>query len=305
MQIRFKSYGDLGRDITKNFVKFSGDWDLVVGIPRSGMVPAYMIALALNVNCTDISSWVNNYPLKKGMTRGLKNEITSPWEAKKVLIVDDSIMSGNSLKSEIEALPDWLSDRASTLAVYSSKPFRKDVDIILEFLPHPRAFEWNIFHHKVISRSCVSLEGMIRKGELNSNKADLSFRYIPSGVIDTIVSCQNESSRHEVESLLANSGISYRDLIMADSKANVKSLESIVRYKVEKFKASSTEMFIEDDSDQARLICREAKKPVFCLNDNCIYNPGDELGTRFIKNKVKYLVWKVLNSKLRKQGFFL
>lgn len=305
MQIRFKSYGDLGRDITKNFMKFSGDWDLVVGIPRSGMVPAYMIALALNVNCTDISSWVNNYPLKKGMTRGLRKEITSPWEAKKVLIVDDSIMSGNSLKSELEALPEWLSSRASTLAVYSSKPFRKDVNIILEFLPHPRAFEWNVFHHKVISRSCVSLEGMIRKGDLNNNKTDLSFRYIPSGVVDTIVSCQNESSRHEVETLLIKNGVSYRELIMADSDTNIMALESLVKFKIETFKASAAELFIEDDSDQAKIICREAKKPVFCLNDNCIYNPDDELGTRFIKNKVKFLVWKVLNCKLRKQGFFL
>ncbi|UXZ55431.1 phosphoribosyltransferase [Halomonas sp. 7T] len=305
MQIIFKSYGDLGRDINKNFEKFSGDWDLVVGIPRSGMVPAYMIALALNVNCTDISSWVNNYPLKKGMTRGLKNELTLPWEAKKVLIVDDSIMSGNSLKSEIEALPAWLSSRASTLAVYSSKPFRKDVDIVLEFVPHPRAFEWNIFHHKVISRSCISLEGMIKKSEEENNKNEINFRYIPSGLIDTIVSCQSKSKRQEVESLLAERGVSYRELVMSDSEDNVMTLENLINFKVGKFTDSSSDLFIEYDSYQARIICQEAKKPVFCIKDNCMYNPGDELGSRFFKNKVKSLMWKVVNVKVRKQGLFM
>ncbi|CAM4196943.1 phosphoribosyltransferase [Vreelandella rituensis] len=299
MQIWFKSYGDLGRDITKNFDKFSGDWDLVVGIPRSGMVPAYMIALALNVNCTDISSWVNNYPLKKGVTRGLRKELSSPWDAEKVLIVDDSIMSGKSLKSEIDALPDWLASRASTLAVYSSKPIRNDVDIILDFLPHPRAFEWNIFHHNVMSRSCICLEGMISEGGPGGDKDAMCFRYIPSRIIDTIVTCQNESSRHEVEAFLASCGISYQNLVMADNDTNVMAMDSLVRFKVETFMASAAELFIEENSDQARLICQGARKPVFCLRDNCIYNPGDEIGTRLIKNKVKFLMWRIVNSKMR------
>lgn len=297
MQIHFKSYGDLGRDITKNFRKFSGDWDLVVGIPRSGMVPAYMIALALNVNCTDISSWVNNYPLKRGVTRGVRKELSAPWEAKKILIVDDSIMSGNSIRREIDALPDWLASRATTLAVYSGKPIRSDVDIILEFVPHPRAFEWNIFHHKVINRSCICFEGMIRESVSYDKEVTKQFRYIPSEVIDTIVTSQIESKRYEVENCLANVGISYRNLIMADNSVNLMKMDSIVNFKIGVFIASAAELFFEGNSDQARLICRGAKKPVFCLSDNCIYNPGDELGARFIKNKVKFFVWKMVNIK--------
>ncbi|WP_404475091.1 phosphoribosyltransferase [Vreelandella venusta] len=303
MKITFKSYGDLGRDITKNFIKFSGDWDLVVGIPRSGMVPAYMIALALNVDCTDISSWLKNYPLKRGITRSTRKKLKFPWEAKKVLIVDDSIMSGNSLKSEIEALPTWLSSRASTLAVYSSKPFRKDVDIFLEFVPHPRAFEWNIFHHKVISRSCISLEGMLKKGVADKNMT-AEFRFIPSGIINTIVAFQNKEKRKEVESILEESGIKYRDLVMPNNEVNGASLDDIIKFKVESFTASDAEMFIENDSYQAKVLCREVKKPVFCLSDSYMYNPDDEFTARFFKNKMKFIIWKLINSKDRKQGFF-
>lgn len=298
MQIRFKSYSDLSKDITKNFGKLSGDWDLVVGIPRSGMVPAYMIALALNVNCTDISSWLHNYPLKKGITRGLKKNLSLPWEAEKVLIVDDSIMSGKSMKAEIDSLPDWLLARASTLAVYSSKPIRNDVDIILEFLPYPRVFEWNIFHHNIMSRSCVCFEGMVLEGEAGSDKIAMHFRYMPSGVIDTIVSCQNESSRHEVETCLVSSGILYKNLVMVDNDTNVMEIDSLVKFKIETFIASSADLFIEDNADQARLICREANKPVFCLSDNCIYNSGGENWSRLIKNKIKFLVWKVVNRRV-------
>jgi hypoxanthine phosphoribosyltransferase len=236
MQIQFKSYGDLGRDITKNFEKFSGDWDLVVGVPRSGMVPAYMIALALNINCTDISSWVNNYPLRKGLTRCVRKDLSSPWEAQKVLIVDDSIMTGDSIRNEIDALPDWLAARASTLAIYSGKPIRSDIDIILEFLPHPRAFEWNIFHHNIMSRSCICLEGMMMsEKEFGDDTSTTRFRYLPSRDIDTIVTSQNESSRHEVEALLMANGVSYHNLIMDKKNNNVMTMDSLVKFKTETY----------------------------------------------------------------------
>jgi hypothetical protein len=63
--------------------------------------------------------------------------------------------------------------------------------------------------------------------------------------------------------------------------------------------ASEADLFIEDNSDQAKLISLGAKKPVFCLSDNCIYNPDDELGSRFIKDKAKFLMWKIVNSKMQ------
>lgn len=34
--------------------------DLVVGIPRSGIIPAYMIALNLNIDCIDPPSFIKN-----------------------------------------------------------------------------------------------------------------------------------------------------------------------------------------------------------------------------------------------------
>lgn len=301
MRIRYKSYGDMCRDVAKNFEKFNGDWDLVVGIPRSGMIPAYIIALALNVNCTDIASWVNNRPLKRGGTRKVRKDIGFPWEAKKVLVVDDSIMSGESMKNALVEIPSWLSLRAHTLAVYSNKPIRNDVDIILEFVPCPRVFEWNVFHHSVISRSCISLESMAYEDRASEGGIINRFRYTTSGQINTIVSCRRESSRNEVEALLNDVGISYRSLVMASEDDDLITVESLVRLKVDAFKSSSADMFIEGDSGQSRYICREVAKPVFCLNDNLMYNPGSSLGARRMKDLLKQLLWKFssVNARLR------
>jgi len=65
--MNYKSYDDLCSDIKNNLSQlYEYDFDLVVGIPRSGMIPAYMIALYLNINCTDLMSFIENKKIKSG-----------------------------------------------------------------------------------------------------------------------------------------------------------------------------------------------------------------------------------------------
>jgi hypothetical protein len=53
-------------------------FDLIAGLPRSGMNPAYMSALYLNINCTDLNSFINNTPLKIGGTRKSRYKSMNP-----------------------------------------------------------------------------------------------------------------------------------------------------------------------------------------------------------------------------------
>ncbi|MBW2497677.1 MAG: phosphoribosyltransferase, partial [Deltaproteobacteria bacterium] len=46
--MHFRSYADLARLLVETSDRIRGSFDLVVGIPRSGMVPASMIALMHN-----------------------------------------------------------------------------------------------------------------------------------------------------------------------------------------------------------------------------------------------------------------
>ncbi|WP_346795493.1 phosphoribosyltransferase family protein [Halomonas sp. Bachu 37] len=300
MQIHFKSYADLSIDINKNLNKMAGDWDLVVGIPRSGMIPAYMISLAMNVNCTDISAWINNFPLKKGVTRELKKNITHPWEAKKVLLVDDSILSGESLKKELECMPDWLRERVTTLAVYSNKPIRKDVDIILEFTPLPRIFEWNIFHHKIVEGACISLEGVIMT-EKNRDNSVMVPRYLPSGTINTIVSCRQEAQRKEVTTWLEKHSIKFSNLVMMGDRDvfNVLDKVSSAKFKAEKFMQSSAYLYIESEAEQAGIINQASNMPVYCQMESHIYNPGASLDYNELKRVGKSVIWKIVNFRSR------
>ncbi|MPX98356.1 phosphoribosyltransferase, partial [Salinivibrio sp. VYel6] len=157
--MNYKSYKMLSEDIKRNLFNISEDnYDIIVGIPRSGMIPAYMIGLYLNKNVTDLPSLINNRSLSKGITRKLKKEIVTAHDAERILIVDDSIMSGSSLKEAVASLPTDIRRRVTTLAIYSSEKKRDDVDIFFEFLPSPRVFEWNIYHHSILKRACVDID---------------------------------------------------------------------------------------------------------------------------------------------------
>ena len=50
--MNYKSYSDLSIDILEGISKVPSSIQLVVGIPRSGMIPAYMIAAQLNLPVT-------------------------------------------------------------------------------------------------------------------------------------------------------------------------------------------------------------------------------------------------------------
>lgn len=285
--MNYKSFADLHEDIRKNIGKIKADdFDLIVGIPRSGIIPAYTIALLLNKNCTDIRCLVKNEPLVKGKTRQIVHDFELPSEAKKILLVDDSIRSGQSLKDELEKLPTNLKNKITTLAIYSSLKHRDDVDIFLEYLSMPRVFEWNIYHHSIIKNSCVDIDGIlcIDPTEEENDDGD-KYRFfllnakplfLPSGKIHTLVTNRLEKYRAETEKWLQIYGVKYESLIMLDlpSKEERLRLKIHSKHKAECYLKSGLNLFIESNQIQAEEIHRLTKKPVYCAESNKIYAAG-------------------------------
>ena len=46
--MNYRSFADMNNDLVRNLARFPHDVDLIVGIPRSGMLPANLLALYLN-----------------------------------------------------------------------------------------------------------------------------------------------------------------------------------------------------------------------------------------------------------------
>lgn len=285
--MNFISYANLSEDIKNNLHKLHGkEIDLVVGIPRSGMIPAYMIALYLNVNCIDLAGFCKNESLIHGRTRRNGKPLAKAWDAKKILLVDDSIMSGESMRSVAKELPTELSKKTIKLAIYSTSKARPEVDIYFKHVAWPRVFEWNIYHHNILSRSCVSIDGVLctnpTKAQNNDDTKYMEFLLnakpliLPSGRIHSIITSRLEKYRKETESWLKKYNIEYEHLIMP-SPPNSKDHQQPNKHtthKIKYYNESNLDFFLEGDPCQAINIANATGKPVFCVRDNKIYQAG-------------------------------
>ncbi|MBO7747805.1 hypothetical protein I8J29_26800 [Paenibacillus sp. MWE-103] len=285
--MNYRSYSDLGSLIKRKLPLIrSGNYDLIVGIPRSGMVPAYMIALYLNQKCCDLGALIHNYPLKTGSTRHSKSSINFPSEANRILLVDDSIFSGVSLAKEMERIPEEMKKKITTLAVYSSDQVRDDIDIFLECVPLPRLFEWNIFHHQVVERAGFDIDGVLcvdpTKEQNDDGSKYIEFLsntpplFIPTGKIHSIVTSRLEKYREQTEAWLNNHGIQYEHLIMLDlpNKEERQRLGAHGTHKAEAYRKSQLDLFVESERHQAIKIHELTKKPVYCTETNEMFAKG-------------------------------
>ena len=282
----YVTFNNMTADIRKNIQRLQpSNYDLIVGLPRSGIIPAYTIALHLNANCTDLMSFIHNNKLKLGRTRpGKYPESEYPHEANNILIVDDSISSGNSLKNDLSLIPVELRSKITTCAIYSSKRERDDVDIFLEFCPLPRIFEWNLFHHPELVNACLDIDGVLcvdptkEQNDDGINYTDFILNaeplFIPTVKVHALVTSRLEKYREHTQTWLKKHNIRYEKLIMLDlpSKEERQRLGNHGKHKAGFYHKSECTLFIESEFAQSIEINKISKKPVICVDENIIIN---------------------------------
>lgn len=286
--MNFKSYADLSSDIFSNIHKVqANNYHLVVGLPRSGMIPAYMISLLLNIDCTDLNSFVRNEKLTKGRTRKTKRLLGHAWDAQKVLLVDDTVCSGSSMDIAVRSIPRECPCEVTRLAVYAEKSGLQSVDVYLEIVSLPRVFQWNIFHHAVVNNACVDIDGVLCVDPTHRENDD-GEKYInflksakplilPTYRIHSLVTNRLEKYRAHTVRWLEEQNIQYDNLVMLDLPTMEERQRSGIhsKHKAEYYKSSRTQMFIESDERQATEIARLSGKPVYCFEANRMCYPDE------------------------------
>lgn len=268
--------------ILKNLTKFvMARADLIVGIPRSGMLPANLIAMYLNKPFTDINSFIEG-KIYSGGNRFNGNDATklserpSLNEIKRVLIVDDSIGYGVQLNKTKEQLK-CVSDKYQFIysAIFARTQSQKMVDIFCEIVDGERVFEWNIFHQKwVLMASCMDIDGVICQNPKVDDDGELYLHeiryakplYIPSVKVKTLITCRLEKYRKETEDWLKLYGVKYDNLIMLNlpDKLSRQRWNKHGEYKGTEYKKSGYMLFIESSLAEAKVIKAVSGKPVFC-----------------------------------------
>lgn len=280
--MNYKTISDLNKTILKYLYILPKDFDLIVGIPRSGMFPANLLALYLNRPVTDLGSFINGHIYKTG-ERGKFIDIK---KFKKILIVDDSISSGSAMltcKKELAELEK--SYEIKYAAIYGITETKDLVDYIFEIIPLPRYFQWNILNHMILEKACVDIDGVLCVDPAPEQNDDgeeykkfiltATPLYIPGAKIGTIVTSRLEKYRTETEEWLRKNNVKYDKLVMLDlpnmearMKANCHS-----SHKAKEYKNTKYTLFIESSLNQAIEINSITQKPVLCTeNFEMIFN---------------------------------
>lgn len=306
--IAYRSISDMNEAIIKNISKLPHDIDLVVGIPRSGMLPANLIALYLNKPFTDIDSFIEGKIYSSG-ERGKNLQLK---ENAKILLIDDSIASGKARTKAFNKLESVLGKYQILFGVvYATSSSKQLTDFHCEIIDSTRVFQWNIFHHYKVEHSYFDMDGVLCEDPKIDDDGPLYIqeitnakpKFIPTVPIDTIVTCRLEKYRDITEKWLKDHGVQYKNLIMMPYKTKEERLKhgNHGAYKAEHYKKNpEAQLFFESNEQQAQEIRKISGKPVFCTETFSMSNSNID----GIKSKiVKIAPRKLLNLyfKLRKK----
>ncbi|MBI9039865.1 phosphoribosyltransferase family protein [Lutibacter sp.] len=280
--MNYRNIRELNNIILKRLSIIPRDFDLIVGVPRSGMLPANLLSLYLNKPYTDIHSFLNGHIYKAGA----RSQFFDGDGFKKVLVVDDSIASGSAMiecKESLKHLESKFDIKYCAIYVIPGK--EKMVDYHFETVPLPRYFQWNILNHTTLEKACFDIDGVLCPDPLPEENDDgekyINFilnappLFIPGSKIGTIVTSRLEKYRNETETWLKANNIKYNDLVMLDlpdMKARQKA-NNHGDHKAKAYMSKPYVLFVESEPAQAIEINRLSKKPVLCTeNFEMIYN---------------------------------
>jgi hypothetical protein len=256
----------------------------VVGIPRSGMLPASALAAWLHLPLYSLTA-SGIWPVGSG-SRGQRLRVN---RNEPVLVVDDTVYQGRAMRAARAAVP---AGTAIYAAVYVRPGYQDAVDIAAELLPSPHLLEWNLFNSSLLKGLTANpalhggiafdLDGVICA---NNPMPDEAPGYLPwlqsapplwlprSYAVPLIITYRCECHRAVTEDWLQRWKVHWDRLVMApfaDWRQRDRELRS-ADHKARHFAPSDCALLIESHDDLAQAIHLKTGKPVLAINTKHIY----------------------------------
>lgn len=200
--MKYISINILNNVIKNNIDKIPNDVDLIVANPRSGLLPASIISLIKNLPICDIDSFVDNRIFSSGSTKKT-NFINDINDARKILIVEDSSYSGNSIRLIKNKIPESLRNKCILLVLFVNDNTKDLCDIYFNVINESRIFEWNLFHHRYINYAGIDYDLLFRNNCLKIK---------PTQRIEAVI-INDGINKKEVEEELSKYDVGYNRVI--------------------------------------------------------------------------------------------
>lgn len=295
----FRSISDMNMTILRNLTMIPQDIDLVVGIPRSGLLAANMLALYLNKPITDLDGLLEGRMLSKGKRVVANFDGDIIGSAKKILIFDDCISRGTEINKARQRVEEaGLGDRAIYGCVFSFPENPHLADIVMETIPRPMCFQWSCMYTPELSYSCVDIDGILchdcPKEQDDDGEGYIKFLenatplFLPTHEVRWLVTSRLEKYREHTERWLAKHNVPYKELIMLDAANPTERAANGAhwRFKADFYKSQKDAwLFIESDPYSASEISKAAGKPALCPITATMYGIEGSEHVELIKQK--------------------
>jgi orotate phosphoribosyltransferase len=258
-----------------------------VGIPRSGLLAANLLALHLNLPFTDIEGLLNSRAISGGVRCNYANREDFLREIKRVLVIDDSLFTGTQMRLVKKTIQEANLHHSLYYAAVYVAPDRKNmVDYFYELVAMPRIFEWNFMHHGDMVNWCLDIDGVLCRDptEEENDDGEKYLRFlktaqpliIPTVPMGWLVTCRLEKYRDITISWLERYGIKYKDLYMMDLPTKEVRIASGTHasFKANIYKKTSATLFIESSLIQAMEIAKLSGKYVLCTETRDMIPPS-------------------------------
>jgi uncharacterized HAD superfamily protein len=282
--MQYRNIATLTSQLAQWWDRLPQEIELVVGIPRSGLLVANLLALFRNLPVADLEGFLQGRVLATGRRGGHPERTDFLAQPRTVLVVDDGIGSGSSLAEARQAIQEArLPHRIYYAAVYVIPDRTQEVDFYCEVLPMPHAFEWNLLHHYVLQEACVDIDGVLCRNPTPEEDDDgpqyerflreVRPLCVPSVPICCLVTSRLEKYRTLTEQWLRRWEIPYRRLEMLPmpDKATRTAFSPQAAFKAAVFRQMGERLFIESSFQQAQEIAYLSRGPVLCIETQQIY----------------------------------
>lgn len=239
----------------------------IVGVPRSGMIPASAIATHLHLPLYTLGE-SGPVSVGAGSRGGTLYRAAGP-----LAVVDDTVYGGGAMNRARQVMGGR---PAIYSAVYARPEAADAVSVFARELPCPHLLEWNLLNNgPAFGRAAgstggffgagiaVDLDGILVHDEQSGGRPGAPYLTCRMHPLRLIVTGRSEASRSFTESQLRSLGIQWERLEMLPANVPL-STESAARFKADHYGASACGLYVESCPTQAERIHRLTGKPVAC-----------------------------------------
>jgi hypoxanthine phosphoribosyltransferase len=258
----FVSNVDMAADVDAWVKSFETRYDLIVGVPRSGLMIATLIATKLGkpLSTTDNIIW--------------RSKSVAPRPIKNILVVEDCVSTGKSLEAAVVKVRELYPDAVVHKGVlYATDRLKAGIDTYFGIINGIQIFQWNIMHYKfgIIG---FDMDGVLCEACSNDKDEDAYLRFlttarpylIPEYEIDYIITSRLEKYRPQTEKWLKDNGVKYKNLIMWDLP-DKSDRDGAGAYKSKVINHIQIRYFIEDNVKFAEEIWKTTRIPCLCTDE--------------------------------------